>query len=150
MSPLSYIPTKAELAKKVRAALEQFASDNQYPKSLEGLCAIGSIVLVKVFQGHGYTAQLIHGDYKKIDGHCWVSSSRKVYDVTASQFNLPKILIISEKDLILYNYRKCKKIDISLNDYSSYFAVWSELTRPTEERIQQVLNLVQLQPIMGF
>jgi aspartokinase-like uncharacterized kinase len=136
-------PTKVELARKVRKSLEIFAKDNNYPEDLKGLCAIASIVLAKKMIENGYSARLIYGDYTKrgdLSGHCWVVSSKKIYDLTATQFGFSKILVISNKDEILYHYQKNHKISLA-SDYSKHFNHWVELTKPTSDKIEKVLAI---------
>jgi hypothetical protein len=134
--------SKKDLAHRVRIALEKFAQENQYPSDLSGLCSIASIILAKEFISNGSSAKIAYGDVKSSFGHCWVFSSKKHYDVTATQFGYQKILIISDKDLPIYDYIKRHKIDILTKDFQKNFDHWSQKTRPTPENIEKVMKFL--------
>ena len=95
-------------AKAVRKACENAGNKGiiNVRKDLCGACAIASYALYFKLKKEGYKPQFILGLYDNIlpifGQHCWVKLSGNYIDVTATQFDLPKIYI--SKD-VLYKER---------------------------------------------
>lgn len=66
-----------------------------YDASLAGACGACAMVMVKLSNGR---LTYVEGDFDD-EGHCWAESSRRIWDVTATQFGVKKeILSVSRKD----------------------------------------------------
>lgn len=89
-------PTRRQIARAARVAVEEVAKDWQWPESnLMGLCGIASFALTFLFQRFGYKSVLIQGKYNE-GCHCWVDAGKTIWDITATQFgkNRPKVLVM--------------------------------------------------------
>lgn len=114
-------PTRAQIARKVRRNVEQWAAGDSYlidpdtkgfddfidiacvdPDDLGCACAIASMALAKSFKAWGYPARVVRGQYggREYDGddHCWVVSGDEIYDITATQFGeRTKVMIVGKQ-----------------------------------------------------
>ena len=88
--------SRPEICRRVRKGAEGYAKAAGYTSDLMCVCAIASHALAKAFRLHGYEATLVVGEYND-STHCWVESSDKIWDVTATQFGRPKVVIVSKK-----------------------------------------------------
>lgn len=94
---------------------------------LQGYCGIASWYLARLFRHYGHEALVVYGDFEN-DGcdHCWVSSEKVYYDITASQFGLPEILISTSRARHYHKYYP-HGIYKKTSDYRG----WSDEYRPT-------------------
>lgn len=79
--------TRRKIAQRVRHQAELWAVNNcrVNPATLNRACAVASAALALRFIAEGYRASIVVMDGSK-EGHCFVYSGGKVYDLTATQF----------------------------------------------------------------
>lgn len=132
--------TKEEIANFVRHQCESWAVQNGFWKELDCMCAIASHALAYLFRKYQFDAILVEGEFavdpdmKWGDGHCWVESDEKIWDITASQFDvkLPHILQTSIDDP---RYRKeiCHFL-------ASQLSGWPIEQKPSLRKTKQILT----------
>lgn len=92
-----------QLAKSTREKLVKYIPQKYLiDKDLGGSCGFSSLVLNRVLNLAGYKSHLVIGDYK-LSGHAWVQYQNLIIDITASQFDLPDIVIDKINNLQYYN-----------------------------------------------
>jgi hypothetical protein len=126
------------VALQVRKYLEELLKDGiiDVSPNMCGACAIGSVKLTEVLKREGFkNAKAIVGyaDKSKYGmAHCWVELNGKIIDITATQFNLPKVFIRKKKNALRrfpytdYKYREV----IQNSKLESQFGHWSAEQQP--------------------
>lgn len=66
-----------------------------FPKNMEGLCAIASHKLFKNLRKRNVEAKIVVGDLLGGGSHCWLEVSEQVFDITSRQFNLRSVSKVS-------------------------------------------------------
>jgi hypothetical protein len=93
------LPLIHAAATRAREAVKKMA-DGFYinPENLCGGCAIASYITWKALQRLGVEGvQLVLGSYDD-GGHCWVEFEGRIFDATATQFNLPGPVYVTAAD----------------------------------------------------
>jgi hypothetical protein len=92
------------IATKVRKQCEIFAYSNNargydFYKSndLACMCAVASYTLALRLRKNGIPCKVIYGKFDR-DEHCWVETKKYIVDITASQFGMADVYIISKTE----------------------------------------------------
>lgn len=133
--------TQMQIAETVRSKAEKswdLCPDCPSPATLACMCAIVSMALARSFRKHGYTARLVEGTFRhskySIDsGHCWVISGGKIWDLTATQFDIEKrIFVVSTKDKRYKPKHTHNKLTVDR------FKKWPPEQRPTTKILKKI------------
>lgn len=95
-----------------------------FPKNMEGLCAIASHKLFKNLQKRNVAAKIVVGDLLGGGSHCWLEVSEQVFDITSRQFNLRSVSKITRSK---YLQRLHEKANIELK-FTRFFEFEDEET----------------------
>lgn len=154
---------RRDICKVLRKTFESFHEEEDgefcvWADDLECYCGIASWYLSILFKRYGYNADVIFGQFalKTFLGnwlfdedicHCWVMSDGKIYDITATQFGLPKVVIASKRsnkwDRYLAVRRYTRTSDFKEMD-------WGE-ERPTKKNGRIILSRFdQIAKKMGY
>jgi hypothetical protein len=97
------------------------------------MCAIASFVLRDILVEYGYSAEVIHGYYKKtFNEHCWVRYKNYNIDITATQFDRTEDVYITSE---------CNSSYVEMLTYKDYkeFKAWPKEQRPSK----RVVNIIK-------
>lgn len=116
-------------------------------EELGGYCGIASWYLALLFRRYGHEGFVVYGDFEQSNcDHCWVLSGKVYYDITASQFSLPDILISTSNSR---HYRKYipRRFYKRTSDYNG----WGEFYRPNRKNGKIILDKFrQIGKEMGY
>ena len=132
-------PTKLQIAWRLRKAAEKAAKKVTYggcPRGdLQGWCAIMSWLLRKHFRAAGYSADLVYGHYKfESDPHCWVASEDTIYDLTLTQFeNCKPVMVIRKGHKWFERFVPVKRVH-----HFAFFMGWPSDQKPTVTNLEAI------------
>jgi len=135
---------RRDRALRIRQAAEREIENGSgyfchFKKDLMGLCAICSSALAKDLKKAGDDVKICKGWFRGRHGHCWVESRTDALDITATQFwGVHKPIMIINKSKRLY--RDLFQFGFEAKSLDA-FGEWPEEQRPTEERIERLLQL---------
>ena len=81
------------VARNVRKWAEKYAKENHYPRDLCGMCAIAAGEMWRRLKGRGANPILCIALYDPPFAHCFVECNGYLIDVTATQYDGPKVLV---------------------------------------------------------
>jgi len=135
---------KIEIAKALRDKIDNLV-ENEYgefchfKKNLCGLCAISSLALKNGLEKKGFKSKALMGkflDEKGITDHCWVEDESSIFDITATQFNIPdKVFVIDKKSEEAYWYQ-----DGEVITEFSQFDQWPETQKPKNDICHMLID----------
>ena len=85
------------VAKTVRKWAEEYAKENHYTRDLCGMCAIAAGETWRRLKGRGANPILCIAMYDPPFAHCFVECNGYIIDVTATQYDGPKVLVRRKK-----------------------------------------------------
>ena len=118
-------------------------------EDLNGGCALASYIVWRVLQGLGVESQLVLGSYEGLGGHCWVEGAGKIVDATATQFDLPGPVYITNVDNPDYlgnrdaDHRKLRDAEAVEQLAHAWWPEQSPLCGPEErQEISEAINVI--------
>ena len=113
-----------KIANRIHKKIVAFQKmDKRWRKNLLGACATASYLLHKALKRQGVESWMVHSCHKKYGNHVWVETPDNLIDLTYSQFDESKgIIIINKNDPKIKSYYKNFKNMLNLSlDSMTYF-----------------------------
>ena len=135
---MSIVNDIREVAEEVREKCLDFAlSDDSVGydfhgyEDLHAMCAVASATLFRELcrRGIGKKPRIVEGEYWKKE-HCWVEVDDCVVDITASQFNGPRI-VVEPIEAVKDGYQGKEKTQLRS---------WPKQQRPNAKIVRKILN----------